>query len=194
MSPPFPADQDPDDAPLTTPAPALTGSDLLLWSALPDLTLNIAQTADLCGVSVRQLGYWTKQGYVAASGRGARRVFGPEALRRILAIRRNMHDGLTLRQSLRALDGGASAVPTAPAPAGRALPEGTSAESVALDLLRLFERNRGTRDSASGLSAKLGRAVEDVRGSAERLAARGVLHKTQAGGEVVYASAAGGTP
>ena len=53
---------------------ALPTSDALLWEALPDLTLNIAQTATLCGISVRQLGYWTRQGYVLAQGLGARRT------------------------------------------------------------------------------------------------------------------------
>lgn len=71
----------------------LPPSDALLWEALPDLTLNIAQTAVLCGISVRQLGYWTQQGYVTASGRGARRTYGLAAVRRVLAISKTMDAG-----------------------------------------------------------------------------------------------------
>ncbi len=164
---------------------------------MPDLTLNIAQTAALCGVSVRQLGYWTKQGYVTATGRGARRLYGPEALRRILAIRQGMHDGLSLRQSLRALDAAqgehsyqASASHSQPPPdgthVGSAALSRSASESVTADLLSLFEGNRATRDSAVGLSAKLGRTVEDVRAVAEQLALRGVLTKNYAADEVIY--------
>ena len=82
---------------------SLSVADTLLWNVLPHLQLNIAQTAVLCGISVRQLGYWTKQGYVAASGRGARRIYGLDALRRILAINSAMANGMSLRQALRAL-------------------------------------------------------------------------------------------
>jgi hypothetical protein len=80
-----------DGAPTT-----FSASDALLWEALPHLQLNIAQTAALCGISVRQLGYWTKQGYVTASGRGARRLYGLEALRRVLAVRNAMNNGASL--------------------------------------------------------------------------------------------------
>jgi hypothetical protein len=110
-----------------------------------------------------------------------------------------MHDGLSLRQSLRALD----AAPVGPvhpihAPHNPVLPEGVTAgpaaalspaaaEAVAADLLALFEDNRDTRDSARGLSAKIGRAVEDVRLIAEHLAVRGVLGRSLAADEVIYA-------
>lgn len=181
--------------------PALSGNDLLLWAALPDLTLNIAQTATLCGVSVRQLGYWTKQGYVTATGQGARRLYGPESLRRILAIRQAMQDGLSLRQSLRAL----AAIEThgaPPSPSGRSLSEEpreaappplADAEAVAAELLALFAQNRHTRDSVGGLSAKLGRAEVDVRQVAERLTAQGTLRKMLAGAEPVYVYEGGKT-
>ena len=187
-----PADHSLANSP-AAPSPALSGSDLLLWSALPDLTLNIAQTASLCGVSVRQLGYWTKQGYITAAGVGARRLYGPEALRRVLAIRLSMQNGLSLRQSLRALEGGD---PSAPAAARAVMPHGLTpgvAEAVSSDLLLLFAHNPVTRDSAPGLAAKLGRSVEAVRDVVERLAARGVLSRTYAGGEAVYVRAEGST-
>lgn len=188
------------DAPASTPPlPALSGDDLLLWSALPDLTLNIAQTASLCGVSVRQLGYWTKQGYITASGRGARRLYGPDALRRILAIRHAMKNGLSLRQSLRALDDGSlSLVPPAssrpalsPAAAQGSPLSPDEVEALASHLLGLFDGNKQTRDNAAGLAVKLGRGAADVRGVAEHLASQGALTRSQVGDEVVYARAGG---
>lgn len=107
-------------------------SDVLLWAALPDLTLNIAQTAALCGISVRQLGYWTRQSYVAAQGQGARRTYGLEAVRRVLAIRKAMDGGASLRQALRFV---LSLEPLAPAtsslaPPPRPSPAESSAPSV----------------------------------------------------------------
>ena len=84
-----------------TPTP-----DSLLWEALPDLTLTIAQTAALCSISVRQLGYWTQQGYVTASGQGARRTYGLDSVKRVLAIRKAMTAGASLRQSLRQVSSG----------------------------------------------------------------------------------------
>ena len=185
--------------PSSPAAPAFSNNDLLLWSALPDLTLNIAQTAALCGVSVRQLGYWTKQGYVTATGRGARRLYGPESLRRILAIHQAMQDGLSLRQALRALDATEHGRVRPAARLAGEQPDDTmalnrtDAEAVATELLALFAHNRHTRDSVGGLSAKLGRAETDVRQVAERLAARGALRKTFAGAEPVFASDGGRT-
>lgn len=179
--------------------PGLSGNDLLLWSALPDLTLNIAQTAALCGVSVRQLGYWTKQGYVTAAGRGARRLYGPDALRRILSIRHAMRNGLSLRQALRALETSPVVVLSLPGADAHAAPGAAEpalspgdANTLAANLLTLFDRNCQTRDSASGLASKLGRAADDVRRVAELLAAQGVLRKIPAGGDVIFARAEGG--
>ena len=195
-SPPLPGVQA-DAAPASQlDVPALSGNDLLLWSALPDLTLNIAQTASLCGVSVRQLGYWTKQKYVLATGHGARRLYGPEALRRILAIRHAMHSGLSLRQALRALeDPSLSLVP--PPPAGLpANPAASSADADALaaGLLTLFNQNQHTRDNAVGLAAKLGRNPDDVQQIAEHLTRQGALTAVYAGSEAIYARAEGNHP
>ena len=181
--------------------PALSANDLLLWSALPDLTLNIAQTANLCGVSVRQLGYWTKQGYVMATGQGARRLYGPESLRRILAIRHAMQNGLSLRQALRALEEGPRSAGTLP-PVRSALAAATAAQTappqspadadaLAVSLITLFDRNQQTRDNAIGLAAKLGRSPDDVRRIAERLTLQGALVAILAGGEAIYSRAEG---
>ena len=165
-------------------------SDSLLWEALPDLTLNIAQTAALCGISVRQLGYWTRQGYVAAQGQGARRTYGLEAVRRVLGIRKAMDGGASLRQALRLTPAlvEASASPESVEPAISAALALLSAESQILSqsLRLLFDRNRETRDHAAGLAVKLGRAEEDVRLVAESLCESGILTKNVCQGMTIF--------
>lgn len=169
-------------------------SDALLWEALPDLNLNIAQTAALCGISVRQLGYWTRQGYVSAQGQGARRTYGLEAVRRVLAVRKAMDGGASLRQALRlvsSLEPLDAPAPPAPRPAGAeaAPPPALSAEehrALTRCLRAFFERNRYVRDHAAGLAVKIGRAEDDVRAVAESLCAAGVLVQEVCQGMTVF--------
>jgi DNA-binding transcriptional MerR regulator len=167
-------------------------SDALLWEALPELTLNIAQTAALCGISVRQLGYWTRQGYVDAQGHGARRTYGLEAVRRILTIRKAMDGGASLRQSLRLLAAPISASPPSRPTSLPALSLPVSSlptievQILSQSLRTLFERNRETRDHAGGLAVKLGRAEDDVRQAAEGLCEVGVLTKSVCQGMTIF--------
>lgn len=170
------------DAPIT---------DTLLWEALPYLTLNIAQTAALCGISVRQLGYWTRQGYVEAQGRGARRTYGLEAVRHVLGIRKTMDGGVSLRQALRqtvvpiSITPATAASDTHLSPVPVPLPVGES--QILLESLRtLFDWNKETRDHAGGLAVKLGRAEEDVRQVAESLCETGVLTKNVCQGMTIF--------
>ncbi len=191
-----------------------TSPDSLLWEALPDLTLSIAQTAALCGISVRQLGYWTRQGYVSASGQDARRTYGLEAIRRVLAIRRFMDAGASLRQSLRQIssdlplealpgndvsnDVSAGRFPrfkTSLAPAASdtlaALTSDAAQEAVLKhSLIAFFEKNGYTRDHAGGLAVKLGWSEEDVRVVADGLCLSGILSSTLCQGLTVFRSAA----
>jgi DNA-binding transcriptional MerR regulator len=166
-------------------------ADTLLWEALPDLTLNIAQTAALCGISIRQLGYWTRQGYVEASGQGARRAYGLTAIRKVLAIRKAMEAGASLRQSLRQLsEGGVPPLvspPPAPelaAPAALLLPPLDSA--VSRSLAAFFAANTHTRDYVGGLAVKLGLAEDDVHRAAEALCASGLLACSVCQGMTVF--------
>lgn len=174
-----------------------TNSDSLLWEALPDLTLNIAQTAALCGVSVRQLGYWTRQGYVTAQGQGARRTYGLEAVRRVLAIRKVMDGGTSLRQALRLVSAQEPPPLAAVSALGSAeqtvrgemaVPPLSSEESQALArcLRAFFETNRYVRDHAGGLAVKIGRAEDDVRVVAESLCGAGFLVKRICQGMTVF--------
>ena len=169
----------------------IPNSDALLWEALPDLTLNIAQTAALCGISVRQLGYWTGQGYVAAQGKGVRRTYGMEAIRRVLAIRKAMNAGSSLRQSLREVSSAMPVFPILP-PAAKADPTALlPAPSAALSrsLIAFFQANPHTRDHAAGLAVKLGWAEDDLRAAAEKLCASGILVQKICQGMTIFHSA-----
>jgi DNA-binding transcriptional MerR regulator len=169
-------------------------SDSLLWEALPDLTLNIAQTAALCSISVRQLGYWTRQGYVTASGQGSRRIYGLEAIRRVLAIRKAMDAGASLRQSLRQVSSESSISSEAPISEASLTPNAADTASPAQEsalkrsLISFFQANCYTRDHAGGLAVKLGWAEEDVLVVAESLCASGILARHICQGLTIFRS------
>ena len=168
--------------------------DPLLWEALPDLNLNIAQTAGLCGISVRQLGYWTRQGYVTAQGKGTRRKYGLESMRRLLTIRKAMNSGLSLRQALRSVAdlSPSSAPPIISSPVAKACAFSLSpsdAASLSESLHAFFLANGRTRDHAGGLAIKLGRFEEDVQAAAEGLCAAGILVSMPCAGMTVYRQA-----
>ena len=174
--------------------PTLPTFDPLLWEALPDLNLNIAQTAELCGISVRQLGYWTRQGYVMAQGKGTRRTYGLESVRRLLAIRKAMNSGLSLRQALRSVAdlSPSSAPPIISPPAAKAHAfslSPTDAASLSESPHAFFLANGGTRDHAGGLAIKLGRFEEDVQAAAETLCVAGILVSMPCAGMTVYRQA-----
>ena len=167
-----------------------TDFNALLWAALPNLILNAAQTAALCGISVRQLGYWTRQGYLTASGQGARRGYGLDTVRRALAIRRAMEDGVSLRQALRQVP---SAVPVwgdGPPLVPSAAPPPADLDVLARGLRGFFEFNPHTRDHAGGLAVKLGRTETDVRRAAEHLCDSGFLRQSLCQGLVIFRQSA----
>lgn len=171
----------------------LSTPDALLWEALPDLTLNIAQTAALCGISVRQLGYWTRQSYVSAQGQGVRRTYGVEAIRRVLAIRKSMEAGASLRQSLRRIAGEPAG--TAPETSSVAsTPSAVLPAALSRSLITFFADNSHTRDHAGGLAVKLGWEEDDVRRAAEKLCAAGVLIGHVCQGMTIFYGPQGGVP
>jgi len=169
-------------------------SDSLLWETLPGLTLNIAQTAALCGISVRQLGYWTRQSYVTSQGRGARRTYGLDAVRRVLAIRKAMNDGASLRQALRLISALEPALaplppPSLPSTLVHEMPSpltANEAKTLTQTLQTFFKANRQVRDHAAGLAVKLGRTEEDVRAVAEILCGTGALAKNICQGMTIF--------
>ena len=68
-----------------------------LWASL---ALTKTQLAELCRLSVRQVGWWTEQGYLPRSTRDPQRYSG-EAVDTALLIKQGQGAGLTLRQAVR---------------------------------------------------------------------------------------------
>ena len=68
-----------------------------LWASL---ALTRAQLAALCGLSQRQVGYWTVEGYLPRSPRDPERYSG-EAVDLAVLIRQGLDQGLPLRQAVR---------------------------------------------------------------------------------------------
>ena len=68
-----------------------------LWVSL---ALNREQLAALCGLSRRQVGYWTAQGYLPRSPRDPAHYSG-DAVDMALLIRQGLNQGLSLREAVR---------------------------------------------------------------------------------------------
>ncbi len=71
--------------------------------ALSRLWLNATDAARVCGVTVRQLTYWTDKGIIPTHGKGAR-VYDVAALEKVIAIKRAMLDGYTLDKASRLVE------------------------------------------------------------------------------------------
>lgn len=65
---------------------------------LSRLWLNATDASRVCGVTVRQLTYWTDRGIVATRD-GDNRTYDMQALRRVIAIKRIMLEGFTLEKA-----------------------------------------------------------------------------------------------
>ena len=66
------------------------------------LALNATEAARVCGVTVRQLTYWTDKGIVGTAA-GESRSYGLESLRKVLLIRQAMETGQTLEKAVAAV-------------------------------------------------------------------------------------------
>ncbi len=164
-----------------------TDFNALLWKSLPALVLNAAQTAALCGISVRQLGYWTRQGYLSGQGQGARRGYTLDTVRRVLAIRRAMEEGASLRQALQQVP--ATLPEWGDGPPKADPPPSADLDGLARGLRGFFEFNPHTRDHAGGLAVKIGRSEADVRRAADYLCRAGFLHQSLCQGMVIFRQA-----
>ncbi len=78
------------DTPLTSPNRGA------LWSSL---ALTKSQLADLCGLTTRQVGHWTSQGYIAAAKHDPERYNG-EAIDMCALIKQGLNSGLPLRRAV----------------------------------------------------------------------------------------------
>lgn len=63
---------------------------------LQEMVLGIGQAANVSGVSVRQLAYWTDKGYFSPAGRGKSRAYDWPAIEKANLIKQVLDQGCTL--------------------------------------------------------------------------------------------------
>ena len=63
---------------------------------LERLELGIGQAAHLCGVSIRQLSYWTDKGIIKPSERGGSRTYDYAAIEKVCLIKQGLDHGYSL--------------------------------------------------------------------------------------------------
>ena len=81
--------------------------------ALSRLWLNATDAARVCGVTVRQLTYWTDKGIIASRSQGGRSYDVP-ALTKAIAIKRAMLAGYSLEKAAQMYESGSAPCPPAP--------------------------------------------------------------------------------
>src|SRR4030042_995852 len=67
-----------------------------LRKLLERLELGIGQAAQLCGVSIRQLSYWTDKGIIQPTGQGASRTYDYQAIEKVSLIKQALDHGYSL--------------------------------------------------------------------------------------------------
>lgn len=67
-----------------------------LSKLLERLELGIGQAAHLCGVSIRQLSYWTDKGLVQPKGGGGSRTYDYPAIEKVCLIKQGLDQGYSL--------------------------------------------------------------------------------------------------
>jgi DNA-binding transcriptional MerR regulator len=67
-----------------------------LSGLLKGLDLGIGQAAHLCGVSIRQLSYWTDKGIVEPKERGGTRTYDYAAIEKVCLIKQALDQGYSL--------------------------------------------------------------------------------------------------
>ncbi len=65
---------------------------------LRKLHLTIGQVAEMTGLSIRQISYWTGKGIIGASN-PKRRLYDYQAVEKALAIKYGLDDGLSLSEA-----------------------------------------------------------------------------------------------
>jgi DNA-binding transcriptional MerR regulator len=63
---------------------------------LERLELGIGQAAQLCGVSIRQLSYWTDKGIITPSDQGGSRTYHYQAIEKVCLIKQALDQGYSL--------------------------------------------------------------------------------------------------
>jgi DNA-binding transcriptional MerR regulator len=67
-----------------------------LSNLLERLELGIGQAAQLCGVSIRQLSYWTDKGIIQPAERGGSRTYDFRAIEKVCLIKQALDQGYSL--------------------------------------------------------------------------------------------------
>jgi DNA-binding transcriptional MerR regulator len=67
-----------------------------LSKLLEHLELGIGQAAQLCGVSIRQLSYWTDKGIIKPSDQGGSRTYDYVAIEKVCLIKQALDQGYSL--------------------------------------------------------------------------------------------------
>ena len=75
-----------------------------LTKLLERLELGIGQAAHLCGVSIRQLSYWTDKGIIAPSERGGSRTYSYPAIKKVCLIKQALDQGFSLEGAVAEAD------------------------------------------------------------------------------------------
>jgi DNA-binding transcriptional MerR regulator len=72
---------------------------------LARLRLGIGQTAELCGVSIRQLSYWTDKGIIKAVDENRSRSYDYESIEKVSLIKQALDQGYSLDGAVAEADG-----------------------------------------------------------------------------------------
>ena len=75
-----------------------------LSKLLERLELGIGQAAQLCGVSIRQLSYWTDKGIVQPTERGGSRTYDYLAIEKVCLIKQALDQGYSLEGAVAEAD------------------------------------------------------------------------------------------
>jgi DNA-binding transcriptional MerR regulator len=71
---------------------------------LERLELGIGQAAQLCGVSIRQLSYWTDKGIIEPRERGGSRTYDHRAIEKVCLIKQALDQGYSLEGAVQEAD------------------------------------------------------------------------------------------
>jgi DNA-binding transcriptional MerR regulator len=80
----------------------LPNPEVLFLEAQPRLTFGVKAAAYGCGISVRQLDWWTRVGYVPVLQSGRHRRYSANAVKIALLIKSGLVQGLSLRRAAEA--------------------------------------------------------------------------------------------
>jgi len=139
---------------------------------LERLELGIGQAAHLCGVSIRQLSYWTDKGIIKPSERGGSRTYDYAAIEKVCLIRQGLDHGYSLEVRTYRVSGDL----------GRMAASLGGIEK----LIAFLEANPYTVSTARQIALRVGREAEAVQDELDLLEQRRFVQKISYPGADVY--------